>query len=205
MLEVKYFVTTGSAEENCYLIYNDEHLLIVDPGNDAHLIQQFISEINRKPVAILLTHTHYDHIGALEEVRQAYNIPVYVSPAENAWLGDPKMNLSGPANIICQPADYEFELKEYTLGGMTFKVVPTPGHSIGGVSFVFPDDEFVVTGDALFGGSIGRTDLPTGNQQQLLDSIQQELFTLPDHYIAYPGHREPTTIGHEKATNPFFN
>lgn len=205
MLEVKYFVTTGPAEENCYLIYNEENLLIVDPGNDAHLIQQFITEIGRKPVAILLTHTHYDHIGALEEVRKAYDIPVYVSPAENAWLGDPSMNLSGPGRIICQPAENEFELKEYTIGGMTFEVVATPGHSIGGVSFIFHDDAFVITGDALFGGSIGRTDLPTGNHQQLLDSIQKELFTLPEHYIAYPGHREPTTIGHEKATNPFFN
>ena len=205
MLEVKSFVTTGPAEENCYFIYNDSHLIIVDPGNDPELIQQFVTESKRQPVAILLTHTHYDHIGALEAIRHAYEIPVYVSPAENDWLGNPRMNLSAMRQLICQPADQLFEMKEYTLGGMTFRVVPTPGHSIGGVSFVFDSDRFVITGDALFAGSIGRTDLPTGNHQQLLDSIQAELFTLPEDYVAYPGHRGPTTIGHEKETNPFFN
>lgn len=204
MIEVKYFVTTGPAEENCYFIFNEEHLIIVDPGNDAPLIEKFISESGRKPVAILLTHTHYDHIGALEEIRQAYQIPVYVSPAEQSWLGNPMLNLSGPSQLICQPAEFEFEMKEYTLGGMTFKVVATPGHSPGGVSFVFPSDRFVITGDALFGGSIGRTDLPQGNHEQLLASIQKELFTLPEDYLAYPGHREPTTIGQEKKHNPFF-
>lgn len=205
MIEVKYFVTTGPAEENCYFIYNEENLLIVDPGNDAHLIKQFIKETGRKPVAILLTHTHYDHIGALEDIRQTYQIPVYVSPAEQSWLADPALNLSGAANIVCQPAEFEFELTDYTLGDMTFKVVPTPGHSPGGVSFIFPSDNFVITGDALFGGSVGRTDLPQGDHELLLSSIQRELFTLPDHYDVYPGHRGPTTIGHEKATNPFFN
>lgn len=205
MIEVKYFVTTGPAEENCYFIYNEENLLIVDPGNDAHLIKQFITESGRKPQAILLTHTHYDHIGALEEIRQTYQIPVYVSPAEQAWLKDPQLNLSGAGNIICQEAEHEFELTDYTLGGMTFNVVATPGHSPGGVSFIFPSDRFVVTGDALFGGSIGRTDLPQGNHEQLLASIQTELFTLPDDYEVYPGHRGPTTIGYEKAHNPFFN
>ena len=205
MLEVKSFVTTGPAEENCYFIYNDSHLIIVDPGNDPELIQQFVTESKRQPVAILLTHTHYDHIGALEAIRHAYEIPVYVSPAENDWLGNPRMNLSAMRQLICQPADQLFEMKEYTLGGMTFRVVPTPGHSIGGVSFVFDSDRFVITGDALFAGSIGRTDLPTGNHQQLLESIQTELFTLPEDYVAYPGHRGPTTIGHEKETNPFFN
>ena len=211
MIEVKYFVTTGPAQENCYLVYNEENLLIVDPGNDGPLIKQYIKDLNRKPVAILLTHTHYDHIGAVEEIRQAYNIPVYVSPHEQAWLGDPQLNLSGlgrhddMADIIVKPAEFEFEMTDYTLGGMTFTVVPTPGHSIGGVSFIFHSDEFVITGDALFGGSIGRTDLFTGNLEQLLSGIRTHLFTLPENYVAYPGHRGPTTIGKEKATNPYFN
>lgn len=210
MTEIKSFVTTGPAEENCYFVYNDTALLIIDPGNDFEHIKQIVTQIDRPPVAILLTHTHYDHIGAVEESRHFYNIPVYVSPLEQAWLGSPMDNLSGAfrhndiPNIIVSPAEFEFEPITYTLGGMTFEVRKTPGHSHGSVSFVFHDDAFVITGDALFKGSIGRSDLPTGDMSQLLTSVSEQLFTLPEHFIAYPGHREPTTIGHEIKTNPFF-
>lgn len=105
--------------------------------------------------------------------------------------------------MIVQPAEHEFEMTTYELGSINFKVVPTPGHSHGSVSFIF--DTFVVSGDALFKGSIGRTDLHTGNLEQLLTSIQTQLFVLPDETVVYPGHGEPTTIGWEKQTNPFFN
>lgn len=202
-------IKTGMIEENCYLVYNDEALLIIDPGEDAAKIKTQIEKAQQQPVAILLTHTHYDHIGAVEELRQFYQIPVYVSPLEQSWLGDPILNLSGLgrhddiANIIVSPAEYEFEMKTYRLGNMTFRVVPTPGHSIGSVSFIF--DDFVVSGDALFKGSIGRTDLYTGNLEQLLHSIQIQLFVLPDEFAVYPGHGDATTIEHEKRTNPFFN
>ncbi|WP_308629378.1 MBL fold metallo-hydrolase [uncultured Enterococcus sp.] len=202
-------IKTGMIEENCYLVYNDEALLIIDPGEDAAKIKTQIEKTQQQPVAILLTHTHYDHIGAVEELRQFYQIPVYVSPLEQSWLGDPILNLSGLGrhddivNIIVSPAEYEFEMKPYRLGNMTFRVVPTPGHSIGSVSFIF--DDFVVSGDALFKGSIGRTDLYTGNLEQLLHSIQTQLFVLPDEFAVYPGHGDATTIEHEKRTNPFFN
>ncbi|AFM71403.1 MBL fold metallo-hydrolase [Enterococcus hirae] len=202
-------IKTGMIEENCYLVYNDEALLIIDPGEDAAKIKTQIEKTQQQPVAILLTHTHYDHIGAVEELRQFYQIPVYVSPLEQSWLGDPILNLSGLgrhddiANIIVSPAEYEFEMKPYRLGNMTFRVVPTPGHSIGSVSFIF--DDFVVSGDALFKGSIGRTDLYTGNLEKLLHSIQTQLFVLPDEFAVYPGHGDATTIEHEKRTNPFFN
>jgi len=208
MIDIQQVVTGKWIEENCYLIYNDKHLLIVDPGNNNEELQSLITELDRKPVAILLTHTHFDHIGAVDPLREAYHIPVYVSAKENSWLGDPVKNLSQDltgAPLLVAPADYELEEGTYTLGEMTFSVVETPGHSIGSVSFIFPDGEFVVTGDALFKGSVGRSDLYTGNAEQLLQSIRSQLFTLPDHYQVYPGHREPTTIGHEKATNPFFN
>lgn len=200
---------TGVIEENCYLIYNDENLLIVDPGAEGDRIAKEIKRIGRKPAAILLTHTHYDHIGAVEDLRHRYNIPVYVSPLEQSWLSDPILNLSGLGrhdnipDVIVQPAEHEFELSDYTIGGMHFSVVPTPGHSIGSVSFVF--DDFVVVGDALFRGSIGRTDLHTGDLQQLLHSVKTYLFTLPKELPAYPGHGDATTIGREIETNPFFN
>lgn len=202
-------ILTGPIQENCYLIYNDTNLLIIDPGAEAQKISTQIKRTGKVPVAILLTHTHYDHIGAVEELRSLYKIPVYVSPLEQEWLSDPVLNLSGLgrhddiADIIVQPAEVEFEMKSYDLGGMKFSVVPTPGHSIGSVSFIF--DDFVITGDALFKGSIGRTDLHTGDMNQLLHSIQTYLFTLPDEFPAYSGHGDATTIEHEKKTNPFFN
>lgn len=209
MIQVKQIIT-GPIEENCYLIFNDKHLLIVDPGNDAPIIKEEINQLGREVTAILITHAHYDHIGALEEVREYYKVPVYISPIEQDWLSNPELNLSGLMrhndiqDVICKPAEFELEnYQTYTLGDMTFKVVPTPGHSPGSLSFIF--DNFVVTGDALFSGSIGRTDLPFGNTEALLNAVKSELFTLPDDFAAYPGHREPTSIGKERLTNPFFN
>ncbi len=182
-------------------------MLIVDPGAEAARLIAEIEKTGAKPAAILLTHTHYDHIGAVDHLRDYYQIPVYVSPLEQEWLSDPMKNLSGRhpelGPITARPAEIELELKEYEIAGMSFKVVATPGHSIGSVSFIF--DKFVVSGDALFKGSIGRTDLPTGNLEQLLTSIQTQLFVLPNQMAVYPGHGEPTTIEIEKRTNPFFN
>lgn len=202
-------LVTGLIQENCYLVSNKDHLVIIDPGAEAEKIKVAIAQTGAKPIAILLTHTHYDHIGAVDELRDTYQIPVYVSPLEADWLGDPVMNLSGlprhddMADVVVRPADELFELKEYQLNDISFKVVPTPGHSIGSVSFVFPD--FVVSGDALFNGSVGRTDLPTGNLEQLLTGIRNQLFVLPDEFPVYPGHGPATTILKEKRTNPFFN
>lgn len=201
-------IPTGPIQENCYLVYQEEHLLIIDPGAEAKKIQQEIEKTTATPAAILLTHTHYDHIGAVEELRNFYHIPVYVSPLEADWLQDPIMNLSGLGrhddidDVLVSPAEYLLENKEYQIENLNFQVVPTPGHSIGSVSFIFPD--FVLSGDALFRGSIGRTDLPTGNLEQLLTSIQTQLFVLPDEFAVFPGHGEATTILQEKRTNPFF-
>ncbi|EFR99371.1 metallo-beta-lactamase family protein [Listeria seeligeri FSL N1-067] len=199
-------IMTGIIQENCYIVYQDGLALIIDPGAEANKIEAEIAKLEVTPVAILLTHCHYDHIGALEEIRATYSIPVYVSPKEQSWLSSPELNLSAHiagTPIVARPAEHEFTLGDYNIEGFHFKVVPTPGHSIGSLSFIFTD--FVIVGDALFKGSIGRTDLYTGDFDTLINSITEELFVLPDDLQAYSGHGEVTTIGHEKATNPYFN
>jgi glyoxylase-like metal-dependent hydrolase (beta-lactamase superfamily II) len=124
-------IITGRIEENCYLVWQADTLLIIDPGADAEIIAEQIKKTNATPVAILLTHTHHDHIGAVDQLRDLYQIPVYVHPLEKDWLQDPVLNLSGGQNITARPAEYELALKEYTIGGITFNVRATPGHSIG--------------------------------------------------------------------------
>ena len=176
------------AGENTYYLVNDQAVILIDPGSNGQEIIAKIKSFEKPLVAILLTHTHYDHIFSLDLVRDTFdNPPVYVSEKEAAWLSSPDDNLSGLGRH-----------------GFEFTVLPTPGHSWGGVSFVFHSDELVVTGDALFRETIGRTDLPTSNFEDLITGIRQELFTLPSHYSVHPGHGMNTTIGHEKNFNPFF-
>lgn len=204
MTQIKKIVT-GMIGENCYVIYQEGKALIVDPGDEFVKIKKVLDELKVVPIAILLTHTHYDHIGALEEVRKSYSIPVYVSELEQAWLGNPILNLSIHSGhpITAELAEFEFELlKTYDIEGFQFKVAPTPGHSPGGVSFIFAD--FVISGDALFKGSIGRTDLTGSDSEALLKGIKEQLFCLSDDLRVYPGHGGETTIGYEKRTNPFF-
>ncbi|MBF0818510.1 MBL fold metallo-hydrolase [Streptococcus acidominimus] len=199
------------AYENTYYLENDSHLIVVDPGSDWASIRQMIEKLKKPIAAILLTHTHYDHIMSLDLVRDHFGVPpVYVAASEAHWLHTPEMNLSGLArhddmdNVICRPAEKTFQYDTaYHIEGFHFSVVETPGHSIGGVSFIFPEQELVITGDALFREAIGRTDLPTSNFDDLIRGIKSKLLTLPSHYQVYPGHGQATTIAHEKVFNPF--
>ena len=206
MLKVET-LTVGMGQANCYIIYDEMEALIVDPGAEANKNEHMIEKLGVKPVAIILTHTHYDHIGALDTVRDTYEVPVYVATEENDWLMDPKRNLSGFVgnDVTARPAEENFDIGHQTsISNFNFTALPTPGHSPGGVSFVFAEDEFVITGDALFAGSIGRTDFPGSSHEQLLSGIREQLFTLPDNYTIYPGHMGSSTIGKEKTSNPFF-
>ena len=151
------------AQENTYILENESASLVIDPGSNTSSILAKLEAIAKPVAAILMTHTHYDHIMSVEAVRQAYNHPpVYVAEAEKDWLMNPVHNLSGlprhddMEDVIVNPADYYFDfIKDYNIGNFQFKVVPTPGHSIGGVSFIFEKEETVFSGDALLKKQLG--------------------------------------------------
>lgn len=197
-------ILTGQLAENCYLLQNNTQLLIMDPGDDSEKIIQEIKETKKEPVAILLTHSHIDHILGLPELLKIYDVPVYLSEKEEHWLEDPYYNLS---QFFGQPFSFHrktFPYEEHmTLGTFHFTTMKTPGHSIGGTTFYFKEDNMAIVGDTLFAGSIGRSDFPTGNGATLIKSIQEKLFSLPQDTKIYPGHGPSTTILKEMADNPF--
>jgi len=199
----------GPLQTNCYMIYDDEHCLIFDPGGDADVIFEWIKHKEVKPLAILLTHAHFDHIGAVDELRMRYSIPVYLHEDEKDWLGNPSLNGSQffvGHTISTSPADvYIREEKTIDIGPFSMKVFFTPGHSPGSVSYYFHELNSIVSGDVLFQGSIGRTDLPGGNINTLMESIHQKLLSIPENTTVLPGHGPTTTIQAEMDGNPFLN
>jgi hydroxyacylglutathione hydrolase len=204
-------VPLGPLQTNCYLIYdNNNSCLIVDPGDNPRKLSSVIEQLELKPVAILLTHAHFDHIGAVDSIRDKYAIQVYMHEKEKEWLTDPALNGSKHfmlSNMItARKADHFFKGEgDLAIEGFSLSVFETPGHSPGSVSFYSPDHQFVVAGDALFQGSIGRTDLPGGNHNQLIRSIHERLLVLPEDTEVLPGHGPTTTIGYEMDSNPFLN
>ncbi|ERK60458.1 metallo-beta-lactamase domain protein [Gemella bergeri ATCC 700627] len=201
--EVKKIVMDMVAE-NCYIIYKNGRGLIVDPGAGFEKIQKAVEELDVKIEAIILTHAHFDHIVSLEECRKYYNVPVYISKEEKDWLENPDFNGSNQFRlrvpVVAKPAEYEFEEnKKYELAGMSFTVLPTPGHSPGGVSFDF--GKFIIVGDALFRSGFGRYDLYGSDYYALKNSIGNVLFKLDGEKIVYPGHGDDTTIARERDLN----
>ncbi|XOQ16769.1 MAG: Lactamase-B domain-containing protein [Shouchella clausii] len=203
-------IPLGPLQTNAYVLYNEEkEAVLFDPGGDGAAFVNWIREQKLTPQAILLTHAHFDHIGALEEVRQAFACPVYLHDAEKQWLLDPVKNGSarmGREPIKTKPADHLLK-DESTLkvGSFSFKLFHTPGHSPGSVSYYVADENIVFSGDALFQQGIGRTDLFGGNHELLLQSIHNKLLTLPEETIVASGHGPLTTIGQEMDHNPFLN
>ncbi|SHN11969.1 MBL fold metallo-hydrolase [Gracilibacillus kekensis] len=199
-------LTLGPLSTNCYIVIEQNEAIIIDPASDSESIINKVTELGVVPKAVLLTHAHFDHIGALEDIRKYFDIPVYLHEIEHDWLLDPKLNgssLFGMGEVRSKRADYHFDKSQYRFGSIELEVRHTPGHSPGGVAFVFREDRYVVGGDSLFAGGIGRTDLPGGNYQQLEKSIQDQLYTLADDFEVFPGHGPNTNIKEEKNNNPF--
>ncbi|WLD92055.1 MBL fold metallo-hydrolase [Alkalihalobacillus sp. AL-G] len=204
-------LTVGPVQANCYIVWNSQdEALVIDPGSEGERINQELNNLNVKPIAILLTHAHFDHIGALEEVRKEWQIPVYLHPDEKDWPENPDLNGSSFFPMVkpvkASKADREIKHgQSLTLGHFTCDVLHTPGHSPGSVSFHFEGEGIVLSGDALFMGSIGRTDLPGGSHETLIKSIHNELLSLDEETLVLSGHGPTTTIGEEMNTNPFLN
>ncbi|MDF2038602.1 MBL fold metallo-hydrolase [Cytobacillus oceanisediminis] len=204
-------IPLGPLQTNCYVLSNEnKDCLIFDPGEESGKLSGIIEQKGLNPLAVILTHAHFDHIGAVDEIRDAFSIPVYIHEKEAAWLPDPALNGSHLFKIgkliKARAADHIITgEQELSIGEFNLKILETPGHSPGSISLYFKDADFVVAGDALFSGSIGRTDLPGGNHQQLLESIHNKLLTLPEETEVLPGHGPVTTIGQEMDSNPFLN
>lgn len=200
--------TVGLGQENTYVVYNDEkNALIFDPGAQAEDLIRWIDENQWKPQAILITHTHYDHIGAVDALREHYDVEVHVSDIEKDHLSDPELNLSArhPQPVSARPAEHTWtQPGKYTVGDFTFRIEFIPGHSSGHVVYFFDKEGFAINGDVVFNGSIGRTDLGGGGYVPLIKGIAEHIVSLPGDYILYPGHGPQTTVANEVKTNPFF-
>jgi len=199
-------IIVGALETNCYLVYCKETLecAVIDPGAEAERIFPIISRKQLKPVVILNTHGHVDHIGANKDVKEKFGIPLCIHSLDSPMLGESQESElsfflgakdSPPADSFLKDGD------RVKIGNSNLQVIHTPGHSPGSVSFL--GDIFLLSGDTLFWGGVGRTDLPGGSWQDLENSIKTKILTLPDETVVLPGHGPSTSVGEEKNSNPF--
>lgn len=192
-------IQVGTFDVNCSILAADGAAWIVDPGMEADRIAALLEKKGLVPAGILLTHGHFDHIGAVQGLQTVYpDLPVYVHPDDVPVLTHP---------LNCFPPDYPAvpaprNIADARTLPAPFETIETPGHTPGGVCYYLPGDGLLLAGDTLFAGSVGRTDLPGGDMPTLMKSLER-LKTLPDGTVVIPGHGGHTTIGREKASNPF--
>jgi hydroxyacylglutathione hydrolase len=201
-------LTVGPVQENCFVLRRDgsDRGLIVDPGEEAPVILGAVEELGVGIEAILVTHCHFDHIGAVAPVAEATGAPVYVSEIERPVLADIMSYVPFPGFGPYESYEADHTLKggeKLELAGFEIDVLFTPGHSPGHLTYSIPSEQAIFSGDVLFQGSVGRVDLPGGDWGTLLGSIGSLVESLPEDTTVYPGHMEITSLGAERRTNPF--
>jgi hydroxyacylglutathione hydrolase len=208
MIDVRMF-TVGPVQENSYFVRRPgaETCVVIDPGDEAERLIKAKDELGIETVeAILITHAHFDHIGAVKALHDATGAPVYVPELEREALANINdyVRLPGFGPFESYEADHTVAGGEtLELAGLTFDVRFTPGHSPGHVTYAVRGEDALLSGDVLFQGSVGRVDLPGGDWPTLLASIESLIDEFPAHTTVYPGHMGATTLGDERATNPF--
>ncbi len=201
-------LVVGDLQTNCYVVGDETTLdgLVIDPGGDADEILKVVERRKLRIKHVVDTHGHFDHILANRQVMEATHAPLAIHPDDAAMLTNPlrsfsafmgKLQPSPPATVLLE------EGQVLEIGSIKLRVLHTPGHSPGSISLWCPEEKLVFSGDALFNMGIGRTDFPGGSFKILAKSIQEQLFTLPDDTVVYSGHGPETTIGFERAHNPF--
>lgn len=197
--------TVGAFQENAYLLVDlaSGRGVLVDPGAEAGQLIEMVRSSGATPEAIWLTHAHIDHIGAIAEVKRVWDVPVFLHPADRPLYDRAVMQAAAYGLRLEQPPAPDRELSEgdvLTVGTIRFDVLHVPGHAPGHVAFV--TEGLMIGGDLLFAGSIGRTDLPLSDPERMIESLERAA-SLPEDTLVYPGHGPATSIGRERATNPF--
>lgn len=204
MLDVTV-VTVGLLEENCYIAHNKESgvCVLVDPGDDHKRLIRILMDMDLKPEAILLTHGHYDHVGAVAGLCDYYDfIPVYAYAEEKIILEyTNKDKIMKNRAVPMDRVQFLSNQAILKLAGEDWRLIHTPGHTIGGACYYVASSGILFAGDTLFQGSCGRTDFPTGDMRAIVDSIQNKLMKLPDETVVFSGHGARTTIGIERRSN----
>ena len=206
-MDVRTF-TVGPVQETCHIarLEGSHAAIVVDPGDEPPRLLEAVDKLQVDVAAILLTHTHFDHVGAVAPVARATGAEVWCPEIEVAVLADIMRYVPWPGFGPFESYDADHTVaggERLELAGMEIDVLFTPGHSPGHVSYRIPSEQAVFSGDVLFAGSIGRTDLPGGDAATLMRSLAPLVESLPDETVVYPGHMGNTTIGRERATNPF--
>ncbi|HLR34008.1 MAG TPA: MBL fold metallo-hydrolase [Tissierellales bacterium] len=199
-------IPVGIYAANCYIVYckDTKEGIVIDPGSQGAEIGDKIKDLGLSIKYIILTHGHWDHTDGILGLKEKIDVPVLIHKEDEPLLRAGKKGIYSKASsegIEVAPDKYIEDGDKLKVGDMTIEIIHTPGHSPGGVSIKIGDRIF--TGDTLFTGSIGRTDLYGGSYETLLSSIKEKLLIYPDNTIVYPGHGESSTIGREKVTNPF--
>lgn len=197
----------GGVSTNCYLTFREgeKAAVIIDPADNADYLVSKCREFGVEPEAVLLTHAHFDHMLAADDIRKKFGCKLYVHMEDERMLNDPSLNLSGTLGTEQVSISADHLLRDGDVLhflNLEWKVMATPGHTAGSVCYYLPEEEVLFSGDTLFAESLGRTDLLTGSMSAIVRSIAEKLLVLPDDIMVYPGHGDATTIGHEKQYNP---